>query len=550
MNKRIFITILILAIILSGDASGILDWANEKISWSLKWIIENIVGFFFREPINYVLGLKDDAWKEGYGLLGMLVNAMKWNPDLDIIRPMVGDIIGMLLPLYVVAMIITGFSWLFLSLSPQGRAKAKSMLLRLLVSMIFVSVSLPIYQLLLDISELLVNFVISLVGGIEMTGWAALFTATSIFLVAYFFPLAIVILLIVLFLIFAIRYVLLLLMGILFPLTIFFYFFQPTHGIGTKLMRFTLVLIFAPVVQAIFLIFSLIACGSDVCGASNEAAIALMFGGIVLMILAPWILAGFMMWVGSALFAYGFLKLPEWGPRYGVWGERACATLTFAGALMAGEGAGAVPLAGTIFFLAGLEHAGEEFAEKVARLPSRHHWNYNLRIRRFQRRQMTSGYSKTPKTPIQSRQKTSGSTKTRFQSGQKTSGSTKTPKTPIQSRQMTFRSTKTRFQSGQKTFRYPKKTPKTPEDFEKIANQLRNSKEYEEAAKYYRRAADSYVVGKDNEKAARNYFEAGRMYERLNMINMAVQEYEKAVKFAPENAEYHIRLADLYFRKG
>ncbi|RLC41580.1 MAG: hypothetical protein DRH44_07235, partial [Candidatus Coatesbacteria bacterium] len=285
MNKKTTLVILAIVLLVLSDtalAVWVIDWVMEKISWGFKWMLENIVRFVIAEPINYLLGLKNDAWKEGWGLLGILVNALKWNPDLSIIRPIVSEIIEVLLPLYVIAMLITGFTWLFLSLSPEGRAKAKAMLLQLLISMVLVSASLPIYQFLLDLSELLVNFVISLVGGIEMTGWASLFTAASIFLVAFFFPLAIVILLLLVVFLLVCRYILLLVMGILFPLAIFLYFFQLTRGVGTKLIRFTLVLIFTPVAQAIFLIFSLVACSNE----SGVVGIALMFGGIVLMLFA------------------------------------------------------------------------------------------------------------------------------------------------------------------------------------------------------------------------------------------------------------------------
>ncbi|HEX54802.1 MAG TPA: hypothetical protein ENF49_01590 [Candidatus Altiarchaeales archaeon] len=496
MNKKTTLVILAIVLLVLSDtalAVWVIDWVMEKISWGFKWMLENIVRFVIAEPINYLLGLKNDAWKEGWGLLGILVNALKWNPDLSIIRPIVSEIIEVLLPLYVIAMLITGFTWLFLSLSPEGRAKAKAMLLQLLISMVLVSASLPIYQFLLDLSELLVNFVISLVGGIEMTGWASLFTAASIFLVAFFFPLAIVILLLLVVFLLVCRYILLLVMGILFPLAIFLYFFQLTRGVGTKLIRFTLVLIFTPVAQAIFLIFSLVACSNE----SGVVGIALMFGGIVLMLFAPLILAGFMKWIGGLLFAYGFYKLPEYGHKYGAWGERACATMVFTGALMAGEGAGAVPLAGTIFFLAGLEHAGEHFAEGLSEIPSGHHMETEVKIREFQLRR--------------------------------------------------------------RRFRNPKRIPKTPEDFERIARQLRNSGEYEKAAEYYEKAANRYISdmklepskSREYERAAaKNYFEAGRMYEKANMIDKAIREYEMAVKFDKNNVKYQTKLADLYFKKG
>ncbi|RLI93826.1 MAG: hypothetical protein DRO90_03015, partial [Candidatus Altiarchaeales archaeon] len=101
--------------------------------------------------------------------------------------------------------------------------------------------------------------------------------------------------------------------------------------------------------------------------------------------------------------------------------------------------------------------------------------------------------------------------------------------------------------------------PKTPEDFERIARQLRNSGEYEKAAEYYEKAANRYISdmklepskSREYERAAaKNYFEAGRMYEKANMIDKAIREYEMAVKFDKNNVKYQTKLADLYFKKG
>jgi len=482
IGKRKLLMILLLLLVGSQTVSAI---------WGLDWVMKHVMSFFF-DQIDYILGLPD-AWRTGGGLIGLLVRGLTWNPSVDTFRPIADDIIQLLLPVYVLAMIITGFAWLFLSLSAPGRAKAKSMLLKLLVSLIFVSASTAVFQLLLDLSELLVNFIISLAGGIDMTALAAGCSIGSTLIVAYFFPLGILIFSSALFLVFAVRYVLLLFFGAIFPLIIFLFFFQPTHSIGLKFMRWTLVLIFSPALQAFFLVFSLVAMSSDTSGVGNIVIPPMMIGGILLMLISPWIMLGFMKWLGGIFMALGLVSLVGLQEKYGVWGVRASGMIMFGGALMAGEGASAIPLIGTEpFFMVGLEHVSETFAEHrtgIRRLEPAE-WRLNRAVR--ERRD--------------------------------------------------------RLRRG----RPPK--PETPGDYRALAKQMESARNYEKAARYYRKAGDVELAKGNKGKAADDFFNAGRNWERAGNPKEAIRMYERGLRVGgkkhPQAAKYYERIADLYLKRG
>ncbi len=295
-------------------------------------------------------------------LLGKIVSLLTWNPDTESVKPLINDFIELLTPLYVIAFITIGIYFLFLSQSPKGRANARSALLKLLISMVFVIAATSVYQFFLDLSELLVNFVLSLVN-VNVTPLGAILlgamAVTPIFSIVY------AILLLGLLVLYSLRYLVLLIMAAVFPLTIFLFFFEPTKGVGRQLMRFTLALIFTPVVQAIALIFWIttmnnIGTASGLAG--NFIVVAVGFAGLVLMIIAPLITLGLLKWIGGLVMFIGFRYMATRNMKMAM-------PLFLTGGLMMGEGAGAVPLAATFWFVGQLEHKSEHVAENLTRKP-------------------------------------------------------------------------------------------------------------------------------------------------------------------------------------
>ena len=307
--------------------------------------------------VNDLLGITGDKWKTGEGLLGLLVWGMTWNPDMDNIKYMMADFIELLMPLYIVALILTGFYLFFITGSPQGRARAKAMLLKLFISMTLVMAAPTLFGFLLDISAMLVNWVLNMVV-IDFSPWILLFATTKVGLI---WLLILALILILVQFVFIIRYIFLFIMGAMFPIIIFLFFFELTRGIGKKLMRYTLATIFVPAIQAFFLMFSLTAIttiGSPIAVGGFLAKMAISLGGFVLMLAAPLMALELLKWVGG-MFAYAaFSQMGKHHMR--------ASGLFFLGGLMQGEGASAISMAATIPLIHKLEHISEHMEERMA----------------------------------------------------------------------------------------------------------------------------------------------------------------------------------------
>ena len=78
-------------------------------------------------------------------VLGALKGMIEANPDPYDVKPMTDGFIKILVPIYTIAIVVTGIYLIFVSVSPGGRMKAKSMISKLILSMILVSISTEIY---------------------------------------------------------------------------------------------------------------------------------------------------------------------------------------------------------------------------------------------------------------------------------------------------------------------------------------------------------------------------------------------------------------------
>jgi hypothetical protein len=341
MNKKLKI-ILVLGMLVVGSTSvsALLDGLTDMLMRFFDWISDGINDFVQL-------------------LLDKIIDRLTWNPDITIVRPLIDDFIELLTPLYIIAFIIIGLYFFLLSESPKGRARARSALLKLLLSLAFVLSASLIYQFLLDLSELLVNFVINLVE-VDLSAAARVIVVYMATYPLFWIVYALIILL--LDIVFALRYVLLLIMAAIFPLTIFFFFFEVTKNYGRKLMRYTFMLIFTPVIQAIILIFFITTMnniGEAETAGGEFAVIAICIAGFILMILAPWMGLGLLKWFGGLVCFVGFVML-------GSHRMRIAMGLILGGGLMMGEGPGAIPMAATIWFIGQLEHGSEAAEIKLA----------------------------------------------------------------------------------------------------------------------------------------------------------------------------------------
>jgi len=185
---------------------------------------------------------------------------LTWNPTVyplaganTIIRNMAPTILSIVQPFYVMAAILTGIYYIFAAIDPKRRAAAKNMLLKLLVGMVIVGLSLPIYQFILELSRALTIAVFSeayaqFAG--QPGGSIAVIAVVIVISIIVFPQLLIIAILVVLYImiivliVMAIRYVLVVIFAILFPITLFLYFFDFTKTLIPCILSIILINLF------------------------------------------------------------------------------------------------------------------------------------------------------------------------------------------------------------------------------------------------------------------------------------------------------------------
>ena len=279
--------------------------------------------------------------------LNSLIEAIRYfivdYPDPRVVENMVSGFIRILIPIYIIAVIINGIYLLFVSISPEGRMRAKSMLLKLILSMILVSVSMEIYEILVDISY---SLAYSIAGGsyIQTT-----LLPQDIRFELIIFLIVALLTTVAAFIVIGIIKLMILLMGALFPFTLFFYFFDLTKSIGATLFRYTLMAVFSPVIMAIILMVLSSTLNSyyfQTGYGEYFASILIVLAGFVLLITAPLMMLGILQWIGGAIAGIGiYLAMAQPFMGAGVLGL----TLTSFGGIAAGMGPGSLMAAGSSY---------------------------------------------------------------------------------------------------------------------------------------------------------------------------------------------------------
>jgi len=330
--------LLICALVLlssSVSAGGVADSIMNYLVKSIEYIGKLVLGWIgnmFASVLNAMIGLYK----------GLIL----WNPDPYSVAPLTESLLMLLVPVYVVAFIVIGVYLIFLSTSPSGRARAKGMLQKLIFSLVLVTLSMPIYGILLAISGVLSSRILAgvTVDGSELLGGLVVISLSGGFAIPVMFLLIAVLAGISI----GIRHFLTFLMAAIFPLTIFLYFFDLTKEMGTKLMRYTIGAIFTQVVQAIILAVTIFSVNSASKTPGLFATLMSLFvamGGFVLLVLAPLIMLGIMKWIGGALGGLGAVVAftPGMAAAGGI--------MTAAGGVAAGMGAGGLMAGGTVYGL-------------------------------------------------------------------------------------------------------------------------------------------------------------------------------------------------------
>ncbi|MEA3254325.1 MAG: hypothetical protein U9Q22_00640 [Candidatus Altiarchaeota archaeon] len=182
---------------------------------------------------------------------------LQCNPDVmdetgnakPIVANKVNFFIQLLLPFYFLAFLLLALYLLLVSSSPEGRAKAKGSLLRLILSAAVIIFTIPIIQALMDLSLYLTKFIITTnKGNIEIAlmtlragidgVWFHIWT-TMPFNFWLILPLLLYIIVIAItpFLVIGLRYFMILIFTLLFPAGVFLYSIHFTRGIGRSIIR-------------------------------------------------------------------------------------------------------------------------------------------------------------------------------------------------------------------------------------------------------------------------------------------------------------------------
>ncbi|MEM4347049.1 MAG: hypothetical protein QW802_00475, partial [Candidatus Altiarchaeota archaeon] len=225
------------------------DVAIEKLALEFNWR-GIFIGVFYNVLLPSILIFYDN-------LQLMILQ----NPQLD--NPLINGalvfFINLLEPFYVITIILCGFYLILMSSSPRGRANAKSLLLRLLISMFLVTLSIPILKFIFSASENLTSDILNFnpQGAnifrdaiIRFSNEFATKTAIS-FSGGHIFLMIEILLFFGIFSILSLRYLLLTIFSILMPLGIFFYFFNTTKTVGRKIFEQVFIWSFSQVILAL-----------------------------------------------------------------------------------------------------------------------------------------------------------------------------------------------------------------------------------------------------------------------------------------------------------
>ncbi|OYT54682.1 MAG: hypothetical protein B6U72_01750 [Candidatus Altiarchaeales archaeon ex4484_2] len=198
--------------------------------------------------------------------------------------------IHLLEPFYILGIAVTVFYLLFMSASPLGRARAKSTLLRMILSIGLIILTIPIMQLLLDLTHILSAYTMTLVD-------IAFFQ-----IIFYLFAATILVL----------RYFMVILWAILFPFTIFLNSLHLTRRLGNEMLYQTGWWIATQFIEALIIVGITLAVVHMPTELVGEQAFRVGMGlaCYLLIIIGPLFAMGLMDWLAMMIVAFSALEVP------------------------------------------------------------------------------------------------------------------------------------------------------------------------------------------------------------------------------------------------
>ncbi len=247
--------------------------ADIKSFWDSTGLGEMV--WWAKRLIYAGLSLEVAKWDFGHLIDNLkLLVLMNPNPRSGDVLNYIGTFIKIVIPLYMLAIAVTGFYLLLISGSPKGRAKAKFLMRDLVVGMVAVSLSPLILQLLVNVSYQATDAVLSQTDiGIVTTSMTSVLGGTDpvngvlcplcvlhtfvtfieIELGYYtFLPFFLVVWGSLVF--FFLRFAIISLWMIIFPLSVLLYSFATTRDVGRNMLEQTILWIYMQFFIAVILV--------------------------------------------------------------------------------------------------------------------------------------------------------------------------------------------------------------------------------------------------------------------------------------------------------
>lgn len=214
--------------------------------------LEALINTLILKPIirGLLIALPTGVWLASGGGASFSQNFDKvilYNPPVESIYPFMNMLLKIMFPIYALLIVSAGFYLLLCSSSPQGRANAKTLLGKLLVTLVAVSISPKLMQVIFFFSGSLTENIFSLsslelIKGILTNGiWGMLIMATWLMIpdvelaaipymlvhVFAWFP----------YIIISLRNIVLTALMMLFPAGVLFYFLPGLRSIGKTIIE-------------------------------------------------------------------------------------------------------------------------------------------------------------------------------------------------------------------------------------------------------------------------------------------------------------------------
>lgn len=270
MKRRIYnlAMVLMALIILSGDAAAIhpiLALLLQMLGCSILKALQDMAGVYiiYQFIDNTIINSVKELLQTDY-----LRNLILFPEPSIITDPVIVNLVEffthLMIPFYVLVISATAFYLIFASGSIVGRARAKSTLIKLIIAIVITIFTIPIIQLLLDISRI-VSYIVLGFADIGLASNLLIYTAAEfsdyllwLFLASYWsgFPIFMIFstLAVGMFVVLILRFYMIVLWTIFFPVTIILYSFHLTRRMGVAMFQQTFQWIFMQVIVAFLLV--------------------------------------------------------------------------------------------------------------------------------------------------------------------------------------------------------------------------------------------------------------------------------------------------------